>query len=323
MIIDEKKIKTWAQIGQRATFGLACLDLAEKEKKLLVLTSDVSTSAGLDRFRKKYKTQYLDVGISEQNLIGVAASLASEGFKVVTTTFSPFQTLRCCEQIKVNLGYMKNKVCLVGLASGVVLGSLGYTHCSIEDVAVLRSIPNLTIISPADCTETVKALFSSINHNQSVYIRLTGGRNNSIIYEKDYNFKIGKSIKLSEGNDLTIFACGSMVSMSKKVVDKLKKFNINAELINMHTIKPIDKKQIIKSSLQTKIFVSIEEHSTIGGLGSSIAEETSSFKNNIRLIRLGLKDSYNISGEYDFILNKNGLTVDKITKKLIKELVIV
>ncbi len=319
MNIDPKKIKIWSQIGPRATFGLACLDLSEIEEKLIVLTSDVSTSAGLDRYRKKYNEKYLDVGISEQNLMGVAAGLSSEGYKVITTTFSPFQTLRCCEQIKVNLGYMKNKVCLVGLASGVVLGTLGYTHCSIEDMAVLRSIPNLTIISPADCSETVKALFSSINYHQSVYIRLTGGTNNPIVYQDDYNFQIGKSIKLSEGNDLTIFACGSMVSISQKVVEELKKKNINAELINMHTIKPLDKDQVIKSSKKTKYFFSVEEHNTIGGLGSAIAEVCSNLEFSPKLIRLGLNDSYSDSGEYSYILEKNNLTVEKILNKIIME----
>ena len=195
MKIDNKNSKMWSQIGPRATFGLACLNLSDKEDNLMILTSDVSTSAGLDRYKKKFPEKYLDVGISEQNLIGVAAGLSSEGFKVVTTTFSPFQILRCCEQIKVNLGYMKHKVCLVGLASGVVLGNLGFTHCSIEDIAVLRSIPNISIISPADSGETVKALFAAINHKQSVYIRLTGSTNNPIVYNDDYNFEIGKSVK--------------------------------------------------------------------------------------------------------------------------------
>ena len=141
----------------RATFGLAAFDLAKKIDDLIIVTADVSTSAGLDRFKKTYPEKYIDVGIAEQNMIGIATGLSSEGYNVITTTFSPFQTLRCCEQIKVNLGYMKHKVCLVGLASGLVLGTLG-SYCSTEDVGVLRSIPNITIISPADGLETIKAM---------------------------------------------------------------------------------------------------------------------------------------------------------------------
>ena len=309
----------WSQIGPRATFGLACLDLSESEEKLMILTSDVSTSAGLDRYKKKYPKKYLDVGISEQNLIGVAAGLASEGFKVITTTFSPFQVLRCAEQIKVNLGYMKHKVCLVGLASGVVLGNLGYTHCSIEDIGVLKSIPNISIISPADGTEVVKAIFASINHHESVYIRLTGSTNNPVIYNEDYNFEIGKSIKIIEGEDITIFSNGSMLSTGKEIEKILKEKKISVELINMHTIKPIDINQITISSKKTKLFVSIEEHNIIGGLGSSISEFISGLDKPPKLLKFGLKDDYEISGDYSFILDKNGLTPEKIASKIIKE----
>ena len=131
-MIDQKKIKTYSLIGARATFGMYALDLIKENPKLLILSGDVSTSAGLDRFRKQYPNNYFEIGIAEQNLIGVAAGLASENFDVITTTFAPFQTLRCCEQIKVNLSYMKQKVVMIGLASGLVQGPLGYTHCITE-----------------------------------------------------------------------------------------------------------------------------------------------------------------------------------------------
>ena len=131
-------------------------------------------------------------------MIGVAAGLSSEGYNVITTTFAPFQTMRCCEQIKVNIGYMKQKVCMVGIGSGLALGTLGYTHCCIEDIGSLRSIPGIDIISPADSLETVKALEASVKSNNSTYIRLTGASNNPIIYDKDYEFEIGKSIELKK-----------------------------------------------------------------------------------------------------------------------------
>ena len=221
MILNSKNIKLYSSIGSRATFGMIALELIKERKNLMVLTSDVSTSAGLDRFRKNHSDNYLDVGIAEQNLIGVAAGMASEGFDVITTTFSPFQTLRCCEQIKVNLGYMKEKVTMIGLASGLVLGNLGYTHCSIEDIGVLRSIPNLTIISPADCGETAKCISAALDHENSVYIRLTGGSNNKPIYLEDYDFKIGKAIKIKEGRDISIFASGTMVRNAIDVAENL------------------------------------------------------------------------------------------------------
>jgi transketolase len=133
-IFNKNNFKIWSKLGMRASFGIIAQEIAKKEKDLMILTADVSTSAGLDRFKKTFPEKYLDVGIAEQNLIGVAAGLSNEGYKVFTTTFAPFQTMRCCEQIKVNLGYMKQKICMVGLASGLVLGNLGYTHCCIEDI---------------------------------------------------------------------------------------------------------------------------------------------------------------------------------------------
>ena len=206
MLINEKTIKLWSSIGPRATLGLAINELSKNHNDLVVLTCDVSTSAGLDRFKKANPDKYYDIGIAEQNLIGIAAGFASENHNVLTTTFAPFQAIRCCEQIKVNLGYMKHKICMVGIASGLVLGNLGFTHCCIEDIGILRSIPNLTIVSPADSLEVVKVLQSVLNEKKtSVYIRLTGGANNPIVYNSDYKFVLGKAIELTDGEDVTIF----------------------------------------------------------------------------------------------------------------------
>ena len=214
------------------------------------MTCDVSTSAGLDRFRKTYPNKYIDLGIAEQNMIGVAAGLASENFNVITTTFAPFQSIRCCEQIKVNIGYMKQKVCMVGIASGLSLGTLGYTHCCIEDVGILRTIPGITIISPADSLETVKAVKAAVKSKNSSYVRLTGSSNNPIVYKKDYNFEIGKSITLKEGKDITIFCAGAMVYQSLEAAKILDTKNISTKVVNMHTIKPIDK-DAIKEACKT------------------------------------------------------------------------
>ena len=236
----KKNIKLWANLGMRATFGLFALDLAKNNPDLIITTSDVSTSAGLERFKSKFPTKYLDVGIAEQNLIGISAGLASEGFKVISTTFAPFQTLRCCEQIKVNLGYMKNKICMVGLASGLVLGNLGFTHCCIEDIGALRSIPNIAIVSPSDTLELFKVLKEAINYKNSVYIRLTGGGNLKVINKKNYKFKIGKSIEIKNGSDIAIIGCGSILSNCIEVAEICKNKNINCSIINIHNIKNID-----------------------------------------------------------------------------------
>ncbi len=317
MEIDQKKIKMWSTIGSRATFGMALLEMSKSVKDLIVLSSDVSTSAGLDRFRKTQPEKYVELGISEQNMIGVATGLAAENFNVVTTTFAPFQTIRCCEQIKVNLGYMKHKVTLVGLASGLALGNLGYTHCCIEDIGILRTIPNITILSPADSLETVKCLEHSLNSKRSVYIRLTGESNNPIVYKEDYDFEIGKSIKLLDGEDITIFCTGRMVHNSLKAAEILKENKISTRVVNMHTIKPIDHKAI-EDANNTKMIFSVEEHNVIGGLGSAIAEHHSSLKNSVKLIRLGVQDTYSKGGSYDYLQKTHGLSIINIVETILK-----
>ena len=316
MNINEKNIKIWSTIGARATIGIAALDLAKEIDNLMVLTCDVSTSAGLDRFRKTCPDKYLDLGIAEQNMIGVAAGLASENFNVITTTFAPFQTMRCCEQIKVNLGYMGQKICMVGIASGLALGTLGYTHCCIEDVGILRSIPGITIISPADSLETVKALESAVKSENPTYLRLTGSSNNPIIYNKDYEFKIGKSITLREGKDITIFCAGAIVYQSLEVAKILESKNISTKVVNMHTIKPVDK-IAIEEACDSNLIVSIEEHNVIGGLGSAIAEHKSSIKKSPKQLFLGVKDTYSKGGDYKFLQDKHRLTTDKIVEDIL------
>ncbi len=316
MNINERNIKIWSTIGARATLGIAALELAKEIDNLMVLTCDVSTSAGLDRFRKTYPEKYLDLGIAEQNMIGVAAGLASENFNVITTTFAPFQTMRCCEQIKVNLGYMEQKICMVGIASGLALGTLGYTHCCIEDVGVLRSIPGITIISPADSLETVKALEAAVKSETPSYLRLTGSSNNPIIYNKNYEFKIGKSITLREGKDITIFCAGAMVHKSLEVAKILESKNISSKVVNMHTIKPIDK-MAIEEACNSKLIVSVEEHNIIGGLGSAIAEYKSSLKKSPKQLFLGIKDTYGKGGNYKFLQEKHRLTSNKIVEDIL------
>lgn len=316
MDINARNIKVWSTIGSRATLGIAAVELAKEIDELMVLTCDVSTSAGLDRFRKTYPEKYLDLGIAEQNMIGVAAGLASENFNVVTTTFAPFQTMRCCEQIKVNLGYMSQKVCMVGIASGLALGTLGYTHCCIEDIGVLRSIPGIVIISPADSLETIKALNSAVRSSKPTYIRLTGGSNNPIVYDKDYNFEIGKSITLKEGEDVTIFASGASVFQSLEAAKILEKENLSCSVINMHTIKPLDT-DAIKKACKSRLIATVEEHNIIGGLGSAVSEYKSTLSSSPKQVFFGINDTYSKGGNYKFLLNKHGLTAEKIVNDIL------
>lgn len=317
--------RRWSMVGQRAAFGLAAVELAKTNVKLMALTGDVSTSAGLERMKKNHPTQFLDIGIAEQNMMGIAAGLASEGYDIVTATFAPFQSMRCLEQIRVNLGYMENKVTMVGLASGMVLGTLGNTHCCFEDIGVLRSIPNIAIVSPADCMEVGKALEAAVNYPQSVYIRLTGGKSCPMIYTEDYTFEIGKAVMIKELPEnirknkdiITLIANGSMVEVARKAAEVLEEKGVLCEVINMHTIKPIDSSAIERACRNSKLIVTVEEHNTIGGLGSAVAEIMAVQKNVPELLIMGLKDEYGHGGEYETILKENGLTVDGVTQKIV------
>ncbi len=309
----------WSRIGSRAAFGIAALELGNTIDDFLILTADTSISAGLARFKKTFPDKFLDVGIAEQNMMGVAAGLASEGIKVITSTFAPFQTMRCCEQIRVNLGYMRQNVCMVGLASGVVLGTLGYTHCCIEDVAIMRSIPGITVISPADCGETVKATLAAIHHKESVYIRLTGGMNNPMIYKDDYSFEIGKGVTLRKGSDITIIAAGTMVYASLEAAKILNEQGISAAVINMHTIKPLDTLVIDKACEFSKLIITVEEHSIIGGLGSAVAEYKATLKKSPPQIFMGLPDKYGKAGEYKYMLERHGLTASQIAEGIVNQ----
>lgn len=316
MQLNERNTAMWSRIGSRATFGLEVAELGKRMDNLMVLTADTSTSAGLDRFKTACPDKFLDVGIAEQNMVGIAAGLASEGFSVITATFAPFQTMRCCEQIRVNLGYMGQKVTLVGLASGVVLGNLGYTHCGIEDVAVMRAIPEITVISPADCGETVKAVRAALAHERSVYIRLTGGKDNPAVYRTDYDFQIGQGVVLRQGGDVAILAAGPMVYRSLQAATLLGERGITATVVDMHTIRPLDEALLQDLSASHKLLVSVEEHTISGGLGSAVAEFAATLDRSPPQLYLGLPNAFGMAGEYEDILEHYGLTAEKIAARV-------
>lgn len=320
MEITSRSIKTWSVIGARPTYGLAVMELVKYRENLMVVTGDVSSSAGLDRFRKVHPEKFVDVGIAEQNMIGVAAGLADNGYNVFTVTFAPFQALRCLDQIKVDLAYSNIKVTMTGLASGLINGPLGNTHCCIEDVGALRSIPNLTIVSPADGVGIVKTVFASAEYDKPIYIRLTGGSNNPIVYHDDINFQIGKAIEIETGKDLTIFATGTMVFNSLQAAKILSEKGINTSVWDMHTIKPIDEVAIREAVNKNKLIVTVEEHNIFGGLSSAVSEYLSSYQNSPPQLSIGINDFFPKPGDYSFMLKQCGLAPEQIAQKILSSL---
>ena len=278
----------------------------------MMVTGDLGDSSGLARFKNTFPDRFINVGIAEQNMIGVAAGLAKEGYNVFATSFGPFITLRSGEQVRMNLGYMELNVKAVAIGSGLSMAFLGNSHYGLEDAAVMRSIPNLTVVSPADCAEIVKVVHAAAEFDGPMYIRLTGAVGNPPVYTEEYDFEIGKSITLKKGSDMTIFATGSMVYESLEAAKILDNSGISATVVNAHTLKPFDYSEIDKAISSSKIIVTVEEHSIIGGLGSIVAEYKAKFTNSPAQLILGLPDKFGKTAEYRYLLEKYRLVGDKI-----------
>ena len=318
MNFNSTDTKQWSRMGPRAMFGKFMLDIAKKNKKLIVLSADLGRSSGLARFKIEFPNQYISIGISEQNLVGVASGLANEGYKVFVTSFAPFLSMRASEQIRMNLGYMKHNVNLVALGSGLSMGFLGNSHFGLEDIAIMRTVPNLNITCPADCSELGKVLYDyAFNDRGPSYIRLTGIPGSLNVYEDNYKYRFGKNIILSKGNDILILSHGSILGQIKLSLKTLKNSEISAELVNVVSLKPIDKSINELLSKFQKI-ITIEEHTTIGGLGSIIAENILKNKINSQLYSFSLPDKFGPTAKYDHLLRYHGLNADGIAKKIIK-----
>lgn len=313
--VNPRNIRTWSMLGQRGAFGQALLSVADDTSKIYGLSADLCNTSGMDRFAAKYPDRFIQVGIAEQNLIGVAAGLADAGAIPFATTFANFISLRACEQVRHFLGYMECNVKIVGLGAGFAMEYFGNTHYGIEDIATIRSMSNITILSPADGLEVVKCVEAAAKVNGPVYIRLTGVMNQPPVHKEDFDFKIGKVKALRNGKDIAIFATGSMVIRAMKVAETLSESGIDASVIDVMTIKPLEADEILAFSGVQK-FVTIEEHSTVGGLGGSVAEIMADSGCSIPLLRLGIEQGYKHAGDYEYMLSTNNLSVDSITEKI-------
>ena len=316
MKITGKENKQWSRLGSRATYGQAILMLAEKLDNLMVLSADLGNSSGLDRFKATYPDKFLNIGIAEQNMIGVAAGLAKEGSVVFASSFAPFITMRAAEQVRMNMGYMDLNIKTVAIGSGVSMSFLGNSHFGLEDAAIMRSIPNMTVVSPADCAEIVKTVFAAAEYPHPMYIRLTGAVGFPVVYEDDYDFQIGKAVEIKAGTDVSIVATGSMVYESLEAAKILQEVGISVSVLNMHTIKPIDTIALDNLIHKGKTIFTIEEHSITGGLGSAVAEYVSSIPDSPVVNRIGLPDEFVITAEYRYILEKYGLVGSHIANTI-------
>lgn len=298
------------KMATRDAYGNALVELGKDHEDIVVLDADLSKSTKTNTFAKEFPERFFDMGIAEQNMMGVAAGLAAAGKVPFVSSFAIFATGRAYEQIRNSICYSKLNVKVAATHAGLTVGEDGATHQALEDIALMRAIPNMTVLVPADGVEALQAVKAAYELNGPVYIRL-GRPKVEAIFTEDYQFQIGKAAYLRKGKDVTLVGTGFMTAEVLKAADLLAAEGIDAEVINISTIKPLDEKTIIESATKTRCMVTAEEHNIIGGLGSAVAETLVSHC-PIPMERVGVKDTFGESGKPDELMQKYGLTAKDI-----------
>ena len=322
MVISPPLIKAYARMGQKgAAAGIGMMELARQDPDMRVVVADSVAIASLDRFNNSYPDRVINAGISEQSMIGIAAGLSSEdGRAVYACTYAEFVVTRALEFVRHNLAYHLFNVKLVGNSAGFAMETLSVSHWATEDIAFARALPNMTILSACDSLEAIKMVMAAHEMNGPVYVRLSGLLNCPVVYDRDFDYKIGKANVLKEGEDVSIIATGMMVRESLDAAQLLADKGINCSVIDMHTIKPLDTDCLDKAFANTKLIVSVEEHTVIGGLGGAIAEYMSEKEKTPRLIRIGVNDYFCKLGDLLYCWEQHGLTAPQIAERISKEL---
>jgi len=305
--LDKRKI-----LPVKPAFAEILIKLAKKNKNIVVLDADLQRCSGTEPFMKKFPNRHFQMGISEQNMVSVAAGLALAGKIPFANTFANFLTKRACDQVSVSVAYNQANVKLCGDYAGMSTAKNGGTHCSVEDVAIIRAMPHMVVIAPADTIELQKAVEAAVKYKGPVYIRKVRGPMPQI-FTKNYRFKIGRSVELMKGNDITIISYGAMTYYALIAGEKLKKKKIKARVINMSTIKPIDKKAILKAAKETKAIITIENHSIYGGIGGAVSEVVG--ENYPCLVKkIGIPDEFGETATFEWQLKYFDITSERIVR---------
>jgi transketolase len=309
MAAQEWRVKSANQT--RLAFGQALLELAAREPRTVVLSADTQDLLGIRPYIEKYRERFIELGIAEQNAIGVASGLATTGMRPYVCAYAPFISARSMEQVRNDVAYANQRVVIGAAASGVSLGVAGGTHHSLEDLAVMRSFPNMTVIVPADVDEAYKATLATLDIDGPVYMRLGGRVEEPPVSDPKAPFRLGKATLLRQGNDLAIIACGAMVDMAVKASDTLMKQGINVRVLNMHTIKPFDRDAVLAAAAETRGIVTAEEHHLTGGLGGAVAELLA-VERPTRMRMVGMPDAFAIVGPTPKVRAKYGMSTEGI-----------
>lgn len=290
----EKKIAT------RQSFGEALKELGKENEEVVVLSADLAGATKSNVFEKEFPDRFINVGIAEQNMMGIAAGLAAYGKIPFATTFAMFAAGRAYEQIRNSICYPNLNVKICATHAGITVGEDGATHQMLEDLSLMRTIPNMTVMATSDDVQTKWAVKEIAKYQGPVYLRLARVAT-PVIYDENQKFEIGKMVQIGEGTDATVFATGVMLSEALKAKEMLKQQEIDIRVVDVHTIKPIDKEMIVKCAKETKKLISIEDHNIIGGLGSAISEVLTK-ESPAKLIRMGIKDCFGRSGKAEDLL---------------------
>lgn len=297
-------------MSTREAYGKALVKLGAEDPRVVVLDADLSKSTKTVEFKKKYPERFFNMGIAEQNLLGTAAGLAAVGKIPFASTFAVFATGRAFEQVRNSIAYTKLNVKIAATHAGITVGEDGASHQAIADIALMRALPNMTVLVPADGIEAGKAVLAAAKIEGPVYIRL-GRSGVPVLFGADYDFKIGQAAQLKQGKDATIIACGIMTAEALAACRELEKENVSVRVINMPTIKPLDSAAVIAAARETGAIVTAEEHTVIGGLGSAVAEVLAE-NIPVPLERVGIKDVFGESGKPQELLEKYGLTAQAV-----------
>lgn len=320
--MDNKiNVRLLSMVGQGGSaFGIGLMNLMEKRDDIVVLSPDMSTPAGLDKFKAAYPERFINVGIAEQNMIGMAAGLADEGFKPICVAQACFITMRSFEPIRQYCGYMELPIVLVGIGSGFSLQYMGNTHYALEDIALMKTVPGMVIEAPCDSLEAMKSLEAAVDSNQPVYIRMFGGTGIPTVHQDNINYEMGKAINIRDGKDVCIVATGSMVNNALQASKQLsEEKGIECKVLDMHTIHPLDVESI-KGLVNYKLIVTVEEHRDVGGLGSSVRDAMADVKNTPPHISMAVQQAYPAPGSYPYMLKEVGLDVENIVKTVINNM---
>ncbi len=298
----------------RQSYGEALLELGKENENIVVFDADLSTATKTNLFAKEFPNRFFDMGIAEQNMISTAAGMATCGKIPYASTFAVFAAGRAYDQIRNSVCYPKLNVKICATHAGITVGEDGATHQMIEDISLMRTLPNMTVISTSDDAQTKWAVKEISKINGPVYLRLSRLAT-PVIYDENQKFEIGKAVQIGDGTDATIFATGVTVSEAIKAQGILKEKGINVRVIDVHTIKPIDKEMIAKCAKETKTLISIEDHNIIGGLGSAISEVLTD-ECPTKLVRLGIKDTFGKSGKAIELMKYFGITAEDLVRQM-------